>query len=67
MSIMEAPMKDDENASSTKGKARRAFYLKLPNEVARLESLYSLQKARIEEEPEEGRRKTEIWHLFEAW
>jgi hypothetical protein len=60
-------MRDDENRSSAKRKARRALYRKLPDEVARLESLYSLQKARVEEEPEEGRRKTEIWHIFEAW
>jgi len=26
----------------------------------------SLQEAQIEEAPEEGRRKTEIWHIFEA-
>ena len=67
MLIMEAPMKDDKNASSTQGKARRASYPKLPNEVARLESLYFRRKARMEEEPEEGRRKTAIWHIFEAW
>ena len=67
MLLMEAPMKDDENASSTKGKARRALYPKRPNEVARLESLHSPHRARIKEEPEEGRRKTEIWHIFEAW
>jgi hypothetical protein len=38
-----------------------------PGEVARLDSLHSLRKVRLEAEPEEGRRKTEIWHIFEAW
>ena len=65
--IMEAPMRDDENGSSGKRKARRAFYPKLPDEVARLESLYSLKRARIKEKPEERRRKSEIWRIFEAW
>jgi hypothetical protein len=64
---MKASVKDNENASSAKGKARRAFYPKLPDEVTRLASLYSLEKARTEEEPEEGRRKAEIWHIFEGW
>jgi hypothetical protein len=64
---MEAPMRDDENGSSGKRKARRTFYPKLPDEVARLESLYSLKKARIKEKPEERRRKSEIWRIFEAW
>jgi hypothetical protein len=54
------PMRDDENASTPKKKASRAFYSELPDEV---DSLY---KARIEEEAEEGQRKTEIWHIFEA-
>jgi hypothetical protein len=67
MLIMEASMRDDENASSAKRRARRAFYPKLPDEVARPESLSSLKKARIEEKPEERRRKSEIWHIFEAW
>jgi hypothetical protein len=67
MPIMEAPMKDDENASSTKGKARRAFYSKLPDEDTWFDSLSSLQEAQIEEETEEGRRKAEIWHIFQAW
>jgi hypothetical protein len=67
MLIMEALMRDNENASSAKRKARRAFYPKLPDEVARLDFLHSLQKVRMEVEPEEGRRKTEIWHIFEAW
>ena len=57
------PMRDDENASTPKKKASRAFYSELPDEV---DSLYSLQKARIEDEAEEGQRKTEIWHIFEA-
>ena len=59
-------MGDDENASSSKGKASRAFYPELPDEVAWFDPLYSLQKARIEDEAEEGQRKTEIWHIFEA-
>ena len=63
--IMEAPMRDDENASSAKGKARRAFHPKLLDKVAWL--LHSLQKPRRAEEAEEGQRKTEIWHIFEAW
>jgi len=65
--IMEAPIRDDENASSPKEKARRAFHQKLPDEDAWFDSFFSLQEAQIEEEPEEGRRKTEIWHIFEAW
>ena len=60
------PMRDDENASTPKKKASRAFYSELPDEVAWFDSLYSLQKARIEEEAEEGQRKTEIWHIFET-
>jgi hypothetical protein len=64
---METSMRDDENASSAKRKARRTFYPKLPDEVARLESLHSLKKARIKEKPEERRRKSEIWRIFEAW
>jgi hypothetical protein len=64
---METSMRDDENAASAKRKARRASHPKLPDEVARLESLYSLQKSPIEEEPEDGRRNTKIWHIFEAW
>jgi hypothetical protein len=61
-------MRDDENPSSTKGKARKAFYPKKPtDEAVWSESFYSLQKAPIEEEPEEGRRKAEIWHIFETW
>jgi hypothetical protein len=48
------PMRDDENASTPKKKASRAFYSELPDEV---DSLYSLQKARIEEEAEEGAAK----------
>ena len=67
MLIMEAPMRDDENASSARGKARGAFYSKLPDEDAWFDPLYSLQEAQIEEETEEGRRKAEIWHIFEAW
>ena len=59
-------MRDDENASTPKKKASRAFYPELPDEVAWFDSLFSLQKARIEEEAEEGQRKTEIWHIFEA-
>ena len=47
-------MRDDENASSPKKKASRAFYPELPDEVAWFDSLYSLRKARIEEEAEEG-------------
>jgi hypothetical protein len=50
-------MRDDENASLFKGKTSRAFYPELPDEVALFDSLYSLQKARIEEEAEEGQRK----------
>ena len=53
--------------SSAKRKARRAFYPKLPDEVAQLEPLYSLKKARIKEKPEERRPKSEIWRIFEAW
>jgi hypothetical protein len=64
---MDASMRDDENASSPKGKASRAVYPELPDEVTWFDSLDSPQKARIEEEVEEGRRKTEIWHIFEAW
>jgi hypothetical protein len=67
MLIMEAPMRDDENASSARGKALGAFYSKLPDEDAWLDPLYSLQEPQIEEETEEGRRKAEIWHIFEAW
>jgi hypothetical protein len=66
MLIMEAP-RDDENASSARGKARGAFYSKLADEDAWFDPLYSLQEAQIEEETEEGRRKAEIWHIFEAW
>ena len=58
-------MRDDENASTPKKNASRAFYLELPDEVAWFDSLYSLRKARIEE-AEEGQRKTEIWHIFET-
>jgi hypothetical protein len=58
-------MRDDENSTSQKGKPSRAFYPELPDEVAWL--LYSLQKPRRGEEAEEGQRKTEIWHIFEAW
>jgi hypothetical protein len=58
-------MRDDENASSPKKKASRAFYPD-PHEVACFDSWYSLQKTRIEEEAEEEQRKTEIWHIFEA-
>ena len=36
--IMEAPIRDDENALSPKGKARRAFYPKLPDEDAWFDS-----------------------------
>jgi hypothetical protein len=60
-------MRDDENASSPEGKASRAFYPELPEEVAWFDSLPSLQKARIEEDPEDRRQKTEIWHIFETW
>jgi hypothetical protein len=56
-------MRDDENASTPKKKASRAFYPELPDEVAWFDSLFSLQKARIEEE---GQRKTETWHIFET-
>jgi hypothetical protein len=59
-------MRDDENASSPKKKVSRAFYPELPDEVAWFDSWYSLQKTRIEEEAEEGQRKTQIWHIFEA-
>ena len=67
MLIMEARMRDDENASPPKKKAITAFCPELPDEVAWFDSLYSLQKARIEEEAEDGRRKTELWHIFETW
>jgi hypothetical protein len=60
---LENPMRDDENASTPKKKASRAFYPELPDEVAWFDSLFSLQKARIEEE---GQRKTETWHIFET-
>ncbi|HEV3209039.1 MAG TPA: hypothetical protein VGY91_02150 [Chthoniobacterales bacterium] len=56
-------MRDDENASTPKKKASRAFYPELPDEVAWFDSLFSLQKARIEEE---GQRETETWHIFET-
>ena len=59
-------MRDDENASTPKQRASRASYSELPDEVAWFDSLYSLQTARIEEEAEEGQRKTEIWHIFET-
>ena len=59
-------MRDDENASTPKKKASRAFYPELPDEVAWFDSLYSLRKARIEEKAEEGQRKTEAWHIFET-
>jgi hypothetical protein len=64
MLIMEAPMRDDENASSPNGKTSGEFYPDLSDEVG-WDS--SLQKARMEEEAEERRRKTEVWHIFEAW
>jgi hypothetical protein len=67
MLIMEAPMRDDENASSARGKTRSAFCSKLPDEDAWFDSLSSLQEAQIEEETGEGRRKAEVWHIFEAW
>jgi hypothetical protein len=54
------------NASVPKKKATRAFYSELPDEVAWFDSLYSLQKARIDEEAEEEQRKAEIWHIFET-
>ena len=59
-------MRDDENASSPKKKVSRAFCPELPDEVAQFDPRYSLQKTRIEEEAEEGPRKTEIWRIFEA-
>jgi len=60
-------MRDDEkNASSPKKKVSRAFYPELLDEVAWFDSWYSLQKTRREEEAEEGQRRTEIWHIFEA-
>jgi hypothetical protein len=58
-------MRDDENASSPKKKASRALP-ELPDEVAWYDSFNSLHRTRIEEEAEEGQRKTEIWHIFEA-
>jgi hypothetical protein len=67
MLIMEAPMRNDENASSPNGKTSREFYPELSDEAAFWDSLYSLEKTRMEEEAEEGRRKTEIWHIFETW
>jgi hypothetical protein len=63
---MEAPMRDDEIASSPDGKTSRELYPELCDEVA-WDSLYSLQKTRMEDEAEDGRRKTEIWHIFETW
>jgi hypothetical protein len=59
-------MRDDENASTPEKRASGAFYSELPDEVAWFDPLYSLQKARIDEEAEEGQRKTEIWHIFET-
>jgi hypothetical protein len=47
-------MRDDENVSPPEKKARRAFYPKLPDEVAWFDFL---QKPRLEEQEEEGRRK----------
>jgi len=67
MLIMEVPMRDDENASSPSGKTSREFYPELSDEVPSWDSLYSLEKTRMEEEAEEGQRKTEIWHIFETW
>jgi hypothetical protein len=67
MLIMEAPMRDDEDASSPNGKTSREFHPELSDDVASWDSLYSLEKTRMEEEAEEGRRKTEIWHIFETW
>ena len=67
MLIMEAPMRDDEIASSPDGKTSREFYPEFSDEVASWDSLYSLEKTRMEDEAEEGRRKTEIWHIFETW
>ena len=68
MLIMEVPMRDDENASSPSGKTSREFYPEFSDEIASWDSLYSLEKTRMEEEAEEeGRRKTEIWHIFETW
>src|ERR1700730_1950031 len=64
MLIMEAPMRDDENASSPNGKTSREFHPELSDEVASWDSLYSLEKTRMEEEAEEGRRKTEVWAHF---
>jgi hypothetical protein len=55
-------MRDHENASSPEGKASR----ELSDEID-WDSLSSLQKTQIEEEAKEGRRKTEVWHIFEAW
>jgi hypothetical protein len=66
MLIMEARMRDHENTSSPNGKASREFYPELSDEIA-WDSLSSLQKTQMEEEAEEGRRKTEVWHIFEAW
>jgi hypothetical protein len=62
MLTMEARMRDHENASSPEGKASR----ELSDEID-WDSLSSLQKTQIEEEAKEGRRKTEVWHIFEAW
>jgi len=66
MLIMEAPLRDDENASLPNGKTSKEFYPELSDEMA-WDSLDSPQKTRMEEEVEEGRRKTEIWHIFEGW
>ena len=57
---------DDENASTPKKKASRAFYPELPDEIAWFDSLYSLRKARIEEEAEEGSEKLRSGTFFET-
>jgi hypothetical protein len=59
---MEAPPRDEENASSPNGKTSSEFCSELSEEIE-WDSLYSLEKTGLED----GQRKTEIWHIFEGW
>lgn len=52
-------MRADQNASIPKRKATKAFYSELPDEDARFDPLYSLQKERMSEEAGEKQGQTE--------